>query len=85
MRKCLKKFSRIFECGAVRRTLARIAFLGFQIGVPRCKSVYKCIYLADLTKSFQTNIYLPKSASMQPRTGLSKFAKMSKELEKTFE
>ena len=25
----------------VRRTLARSVFLGFQIGIPRCKSLYK--------------------------------------------
>ena len=45
MRKCLTTFSRIVECGAVQkcavcfvqRTLARSVFLGFQIGVPRCK------------------------------------------------
>ena len=52
MRKCLTKFRRIFECGAgpdgfvsgavcfIRRTLARSVLLGFQIGVPRRKSVY---------------------------------------------
>ena len=31
--------------------------------------------LVDLVKSFQKSIFLQKSASIQPRTGLSKFAK----------
>ena len=30
--------------------------------------------LVDLGRNFQTNIYLQTSASIQPRTGLSKFA-----------
>ena len=33
----------------------------------------KYVNLADLVKSFPTNIYLQKSASIQPRTSLSKF------------
>ena len=52
-RKCLTKFSRILEYGAVK----------------------KCVNLVALFKSFQTNTYLQNLASIQPRTGLSKFAK----------
>ena len=37
--------------------------------------VQKCVKLVDLVKSFQASIRLQKSASIQPRTGLSKFAK----------
>ena len=33
----------------------------------------KYVNLVDLVKSFPTNIYLQKSASIQPRTSLSKF------------
>ena len=33
----------------------------------------KFVNLVDLVKSFPTNIYLQKSASIQPRTSLSKF------------
>ena len=36
-------------------------------------AVQKYVYLVDLVKSFPTNIYLQKLASMQPRTSLSKF------------
>ena len=38
--------------------------------------VQKCVDLVDLVKSFQTSIYLEILASIQPRTGLSKFAKI---------
>ena len=37
----------------------------------------KRVNLVDLVKSFQTTIYLQNSASIQPRTSLSKFAKTS--------
>ena len=37
----------------------------------------KRVNLVDLVKSFQTSIYLQKSASIQPRTGFSKFPKKS--------
>ena len=70
-----------FVSGAVsfvRRTLARSVFLGFQIGVPRCKRRIS-VNRVDLVKSFQTSIYfsvyLQNLASIQPRTCLSKFAK----------
>ena len=33
----------------------------------------KYVNLADLVKSFPTKVYLQKSASIQPRTSLSKF------------
>ena len=36
-------------------------------------AVQKYVNLVDLVKSFQTSIYLQKSASIQPRTSLSKF------------
>ena len=36
-------------------------------------AVQKYVNLVDLVKSFPTNIYLQKSASIQPRTSLSKF------------
>ena len=39
----------------------------------RCKSIYNVIHRVDLVKSFPTSIYLQKSASIQPRTSLSKF------------
>ena len=44
-----------------------------------------CVHLVDLVKSFQTSIYLQILASIQPRTGLSKFTKIkiSQKLEKT--
>jgi len=35
--------------------------------------VQKYVNLVDLVKSFPTSIYLQKSASIQPRTSLSKF------------
>ena len=35
----------------------------------------KCVHLVELVKIFQTSIDLRTSASIQPRTGLSKFAK----------
>ena len=35
--------------------------------------VYYIVNLVDLVKSFPTCIYLQNSASIQPRTGLSKF------------
>ena len=37
--------------------------------------VQKRVNLVDLVKSFQTSIYSQNSASIQPRTSLSKFAK----------
>ena len=43
----------------------------------------KYVNLVDLVKSFQTSIYLQKSASIQPRTGLSKFAKNWPKVRKT--
>ena len=66
MRKCLTTFSRVFECGAVH------SFSWFSDWSPK---VQKCVNLVDLVKSFQTNIYFQNLASIQPRTGLSKFAK----------
>jgi len=36
-------------------------------------AVQKYVNLVDLVKSFPTSIYLQKSASIQPRTSLSKF------------
>ena len=39
--------------------------------------VQKRVNLVDLVKSSLTRIYLQKSASIQPRTGLTKFAKKS--------
>ena len=40
-------------------------------------AVQKCVHLGALVKSFHasTSIYLQRLASIQPRTGLSKFAK----------
>ena len=38
-------------------------------------AVQKRVNIVDLVKSFQTSIYLQKSASIQPRTGLTMFAK----------
>ena len=35
----------------------------------------KRVNIVDLVKSFQTSIYFQNLASIQPRTGLSKFAK----------
>ena len=73
-----------FASGAVsfvRRTLVRNVFLGFQIRVQRCKwipKVQKYVSLVDLVKSFQKNTYLQNLASIQPRTDLSKFAKITK-------
>ena len=57
----------MFECGAVpdgfvsgavcfvRRTLARSVFLGFQIGIQRCK---KCVNLVDLSRQELSNEYV---------------------------
>ena len=105
MRKCLTKFSWIFEFGAVQR--GRVLrpedacqkrsswFSDWSPKVQKCVSVFSVLYifnisfstsvlfskrrisvnLVDLVKSFQTSIYLQNSASIQPRTGLSKFAK----------
>ena len=51
------------------------------------QKVQQCVHLVDLVKSFQTSIYyyiyLQTSASVQPRTGLSKFENNSQQLEKT--
>ena len=66
MRKCFT--SRIFECGAVQKR--------------RSPEVQKCANLVDLVKSFQKSIYLQNVASIQPRTGLSKFAEISQQLER---
>ena len=41
----------------------------------QCGAAQKCINLVDLVKSFQTSICLQNSASIPPRTSLSKFAK----------
>ena len=68
----------------VRGTLARSAFHGFSIGFQRCRSVPQrrtcksCRSLQELSKKyfvFSTSIYLQNLASIQPRTGLLKFAK----------
>ena len=40
------------------------------------------VHLVDLVKSFQTNIYLQKSASIQPRTSPIKFAHLAEKSEK---
>ena len=42
--------------------------INIEVGV-----VQKCVDLVDLVKSFQTNINLQKSASIQPRTSPTKF------------
>ena len=42
----------------------------------------KRVNLVDLVKSFPTSIYLQTSASIQPRTGLSKFAKKQPKVRK---
>ena len=72
--------SKVQKCENVWRILAEF------FGSERYKSipkVQKYANLVDLVKSFQTSIsytivffiYLQKVASIQPRTGLSKFAK----------
>ena len=38
-------------------------------------SVQKCVNLVDLYESFRTSVHLQTSASIEPRRGLSKFAK----------
>ena len=43
-------------------------------------AVQKFVNLVDLFKSFQTSVYLNKSASLQPRIGFSKFAKNQQEV-----
>ena len=43
----------------------------------------KCVNLVDLVKSSQTSICLQNLASIQPRTGLSKFSKIIQKLEKS--
>ena len=70
IRKCLRKFSHIFECGAVqkllfrgtvchvRRTLARSAFHGFSIGFQRCKSLF-----SDWIPKVQKFVYLVEYCS----------------------
>ena len=50
-----------------------------------CCAVQKRVNLVDLVKSFQTNIYLQNSASIQPRTSLSKFANKSPTVRKKLE
>jgi hypothetical protein len=44
--------------------------------------VQKHVNLVDLVKSFPTNIYLQKSASIQPRTSPIKFAHLVEKSEK---
>ena len=42
----------------------------------------KHVKLVDLVKSFPTSIYLQKSASIQPRTSPTKFARLAEKSEK---
>ena len=48
--------------------------------IPRSEQGKKYVNLVDLVKSFPTSIYLQKSASIQPRTSLSKFGGKFKSL-----
>ena len=76
MRKCLTNFSRIVEFGTVQNPLNIVDLV---------ESFLTSIYY--LVTIFFSTIYLQKSASVQPRTGLSKFAKnypkVRKKLEQT--
>ena len=45
--------------------------------------VHEFVDLVDLVKNFLTSAYLQESASIQPRAGLSKLAKISQQLEKS--
>ena len=55
MRKCLTKFSRIVECGAVLRPedACQKHFSWFFNWTPK---VLTCVHLVDLVKSFHTSI-----------------------------
>jgi len=70
MRKCLTKFSRIVECGAVQKCKKCVNFVDLVKSFLFFARIGRTIF-----KSFQTNICLQTSASIQPRTGLSNFAK----------
>ena len=54
--------------GCINAKIVDEMLLKFAIG-----EVQRYVNLIDLVKSFPTNIYLQKSASIQPRTSLSKF------------
>ena len=73
----MTKFSRIVECGAVQKSGGRLPDALFMVFLLDSKGAEVCISVnrVDLVKSFQTSIYLQNLASIQPRTGLSKFAK----------
>ena len=85
MRKCLMKFRRILECGAVQKCvssggrLPAALFMVFQLdsrGAVLFSERRISVNLVDFAKSFQTSIYFQNLAWIQPRTGLSKFAKI---------
>ena len=60
-----------------------VQYIIFNVGSFLPKDAY--VNLVDLAKSFPTSIYLQKSASTQPRTSLSKFAKTSPNVRKKLE
>ena len=57
-----------FRIDSLLSRLRRLFCWNFEIW-----AVQKYVNLVDLVKSFPTSIYLKKSASIQPRTSLSKF------------
>ena len=52
--------------------LFKSGFSRFSDWIPKMQ---ECVNLVDLVKSFLTSMYLHNLASIQPRVGLSKFAK----------
>ena len=69
--KCKKwrgKMNKIGNSIFIREKILTIFGWNFEIW-----AVQKYVNLVDLVKSFPTSIYLQKSASIQPRTSLSKF------------
>ena len=66
-----------FEYWAVQKRVDLVDLVDLQdlqdhLWIPKAQ---KRVDLVDLVKSFQTSICLQNSASMQPRTSFSKFAK----------
>ena len=72
MQKSTQKMKKIWNSLFIREKMLTIFGWNFEIW-----AVQKYVNLVDLVKSFPTRIYLQKSASIQPRTSLSKLGENS--------
>ena len=68
MRKCWTEFSRIFECRAVQKRVVPVYIFIISFSISVLFSQRTRVNVVDLVKSFETSIYLQKSASIQPIT-----------------